>query len=164
MGRSEDIPCERPLGLSHGLAVSWLGWPGLLGWPGWLAVLAWECVASSHGQAMGSPMRKGCEDGNGGSGSYFTWGGHRTPHVKRLGCLAGWTGRVGWLAWHAGWLPGRAGWPGWLAWQGWLAWPGWLAWLAWLAGLAGLAGWTARKFTDGGDDGFTTVSPRFHQP
>ncbi len=121
MGRSEDIPCERPLGLSHGLAVSWLGWPGLLGWPGWLAVLAWECVASSHGQAMGSPMRKGCEDGNGGSGSYFTWGGHRTPHVKRLGCLAGWTGRVGWLAWHAGWLPGRAGWPGWLAWQGWLA-------------------------------------------
>ena len=117
MGRSEDIPCERPLGLSHGLAVSWLGWPGLLGWPGWLAVLAWECVASSHGQAMGSPMRKGCEDGNGGSGSYFTWGGHRTPHVKRLGCLAGWTGRVGWLAWHAGWLPGRAGWPGWLAWQ-----------------------------------------------
>ncbi len=84
--------------------------------------------------------------------------------MKRLGCLAGWTGRVGWLAWHAGWLPGRAGWPGWLAWQGWLAWPGWLAWLAWLAGLAGLAGWTARKFTDGGDHGFTTVSRRFHEP
>ena len=161
MGRSEDIPCERPLGLSRGLAVSWLGWPGLLGWPGWLAVLAWECVASSHGQAMGSPMRKGCEDGNGGSGSYFTWGGHRTPHVKRLGCLAGWPGRVGWLAWLAAW------WQGWLAWlAGWAglaglqAWPGWLAWQGWLAGLA-WQGWLAGR-PEGLPTVAPTVSPRFH--
>ena len=43
-------------------------------------------------------MRKGCEDGNRWSGSYFTWGGHGTPHVKRLGCLAGWPDRAGWPA------------------------------------------------------------------
>ena len=54
------------------------------------------------------------------------------------GCLAGLAGLAGW--------PGRAGLAGWLAWQE-------------LAGLAGLAGWTARKFTHGPTDGFTTVSP-----
>ena len=109
-------------------------------------------------------MRKGCEDGNRWSGSYFTWGGHGTPHVKRLGCLAGWPGRVGWLAWLAawqGWLAGLAGWPGRAGWAGWLAWLAGLAWQG-LAGLAGLAGWTARRFTDGGTHGgtltFTTVT------
>ena len=75
-----------------------------------------------------------------------------------LAGLAGWPGKVGWLALQAGWLPGRlAGWPGWLAWQG------WLGRLAGLAGLAwGLAGWTARRFTHGVTRGvtltFTTVT------
>ena len=69
-------------------------------------------------------MRKGCEDGNRWSGSYFTWGGHGTPHVKRLGCLAGLAGLADW----PGWLPGRAGWLAGLA--------GWLGRAGWAPGLA----------------------------
>ena len=92
-------------------------------------------------------MRKGCEDGNRWSGSYFTWGGHGTPHVKRLGCLAGLAGLAGW----PGWLPGdRAGWPGWLAGQG------------WLGSRPGLAGWPGRAGWLDGQKVYPRWHPRWH--
>ena len=56
---------------------------------------------------------------------FGNWG--QGPGVGWLGWLAGWAGRLGWLA---GWLGGWAGWLAGLA--------GWLA--GWVAGLAGL-GW-----------------------